>query len=427
MAGSSPSRAATPGPRSIVASLVMAILVLAALLIAGETVRRTLAHRYEAGDPALALAWDPSDVAARETLANHRLAAAMAMRSPAARAAALGETSVAARRALIAGPLHWAALRDLGIAADLSGDGARATAVMSRAALRGRRDVPTEGWWLRRSLATDDAPGAVARLDAMLRSEPDLEPRVFPVMAALSSVPAARPAWLRSLAAAPPWRQAALEDLVAKGSDLDAIGQLFAALDARRSPPSDVERGAFLTRVALAGRYADARAFWARSVGSASSGTPYDGDFRKLAGPPPFNWRLFQPDSGVAAMEARPGLGSALVASYPSSTGATIAEQLLTLAPGAYRLTGRWRVEQPASGAAMSWTLTCAAAPSATAPIGEWRHGTDVQIDWTGFELAFAVPAGCQGQWLRLSGRAGDGFGEVATAFAALRITPVTR
>jgi hypothetical protein len=200
------------------------------------------------------------------------------------------------------------------------------------------------------------------------------------------------------------------------------VTQLFAALDARRSPPSDSQRGVILTRIAADGRYADARAVWARSVGAAGSAVPYDGNFRKLSGPAPFNWRIAQPGSGVATMQTRPGVGSVLSAAYPSSETPTIAEQLLTLAPGAYRLTGRWRVEQPAAGAAMSWSLTCAEG----AALGAWRHGTDTPIDWTRFDLAFVVPADCRGQWLRLSGRAGDGFGEVAVAFTGLSVSPAS-
>jgi hypothetical protein len=401
---------------------VLVALTIGALLIAAETVRRTMAHRYEERDPALALAWDPSDAAARENLANRRLAAAMAAGSPAARSAALTQAQVAARRVLETGPLHWAALRDLGLAADLSGDKARASAIMTRAALRGHRDVATQGWWLERSLATGDAPGAVSRLDAILRSEPDLEPRLFPVMAALLDAPAARGMWVQSLVANPPWRRAALYDFAAKSPDVDAVAQLFAALEARRSPPSDDQFGVVLTRIAVAGRYADARAIWTRSVGAAASSVPYDGNFRGLPGSPPFNWRIVQPPSGVAAMETRPGVGRALSAAYPSSATPMIAEQLLTLAPGAYRLTGRWRVDEPASGAAVGWTLTCAGG----APLGEWRHATDTANDWAALELAFVVPAGCEGQWLRLQGRAGDGFGEVATAFTRLDIRPAT-
>jgi hypothetical protein len=421
VAASNPPGGAAPSRRSFGPSLVMALLVLAALLVAGESVRRTLARRYVERDPALALAWEPSDAAARENLANHRLAAAIADRSPTKRAAGLAGAAATARRALAAGPLHWAALRDVGIAADLSGDGARATAVMRRAAMRGRRDVATQGWWLQRALSAGDAPGAVSRLDAMLRSEPDLEPRLFPVMEALLSIPGARETWVRSLVAEPNWRKAAIDDFAFKDPDLDAVGQLFAALAARRSSPSDSELGVFLTRLAGVGRYADARAIWARSAGLTGSAIPYDGNFRGLAGPAPFNWRIAQPGSGVAAMETRPGVGSALSSSYPSSEAPTIAEQLLTLAPGAYRLGGRWRVEQPASGAAVSWTMTCANG----APIGEWRRGTDNRGDWAAFDFAFVVPSGCDGQWLRLVGRAGDGFGEVATAFTSLNIRPV--
>ncbi len=163
--------------------MVRCALVVLMLLLAAETVRRTMSHRYAERDPALALAWDSSDIGAREALANQRLALAMSHAPAPARATALRESELAARRALMDGPLHWSVLRDLGIGADVQGDHRRATAIMSRAALRGRRDVAVQGWWLQQALAASDAAGAVDRIDAMLRSDPTLEPALFPVIA----------------------------------------------------------------------------------------------------------------------------------------------------------------------------------------------------------------------------------------------------
>ena len=404
--------------------LGLALVSIATVLVAGEMVRRAVAHRFEASDPRLALAWEPSDAAARENLANQTLSHALASKAVATRAAALRETERAARRALSDGPLHWAALRDLGIAADTAGDKAAARSVMIRASLRGHRDIPTQGWWLQQALTAGDAVGAVPRIDALLRSQPDLEPRLLPIVAALTGVPAARAALAATLAENPPWRDAVLPDLATKGPDLAAVEALFFDLRARGSSPDDAAFGALLFRLAAVGRYADARAMWVKLASprqAALAVTPYDGDFRKAPGPEPFNWRIHALEGGDARMELVPGVGSALTVSYPASAKPTIAEQLLTLSPGAYRLSGKWRVTGAARGAAVAWTVNCAADG---APLGGWRHGLDSQIAWTSFDAAIVVPPGCAAQWLRLSGQAGDGFEDVGAAFTALSIAP---
>ena len=391
--------------------------------MAGEMVRRTVAHRFEQSDPRLALAWEPADAAAWENLANQSLGVALASKSPQTAAVALEVTRAAARRALADGPLHEAALRDLGIAANTSGDKASARAVMTRAALRGKRDVATYGWWLQQALTSGDAVGAVAHVDALLRSQPDLEPRLLPVIAALVGVPAARPELVARLAADPPWRDVVLSELAAKAPDTGAAAALFQELRKRSSSKLDSEFGVLLTRVALSGRYDEARSVWAKLVPASVSSTtaaPYDGAFRKAPGPAPFNWRIYPPEGGSAQMETMPEFGSALTITYPANTKAMIAEELVTLAPGAYRFAGQWRVNEAARGALMAWTLTCA--PSG-APLGEWRGGVDVQSAWSPFQVPVVVPAGCPAQWLRLSGLPADGFGEAEVAFSGLSIT----
>jgi len=397
-----------------------------AIALAGEMLRRTVAHRLEQSDPRLALAWEPSDAAARENLANQLLAAVLATKHPATAEVALLTIRAVATRALADGPLHEAALRDFGIAAYTSGDKATARAIMTRASLRGKRDIAAGGWWLQQALESGDVVGAVTRVDALLRSQPDLEPRLFPVIAALVGVPAARSAWATRLAANPPWREAVLSDLAAKGPDTDATAALFLEFRARSSSPEDDELGALLTRIALAGGYDEARSMWVKLVpaGAASiTAAPYDGAFRKAPGPAPFNWHIYPLEGGAAQMETVPGFGSVLSVSYPASAKPTVAEELLTLAPGAYRLSGKWRVSKAAEGAVTAWTLTCA--PNG-APLGEWRHGVDAPTAWSRFESGVVVPATCPAQWLRLSGRAGDGFGDVEVAFASLSITPVS-
>jgi len=420
--------AAIPRPAvtrpTIASGLGVVLLAIAVVFTAGEMLRRTEAHRFEQSDPSLALAWEPADVTARENLANRRLAAAIANRSSTARSVGLSSTRAVAIRALAEGPLHWAALRDLGIAEDMAGNKVPARSVMARAALRGFRDVPTQAWWFQQAIVAGDALAGLPRLDALLRSEPDLEPRLFPIIPALLTRPAVGSALSARLSANPPWRDAVLSDLAAKGPDTAAVGGLFLDLRSRSASPDDHEFGVLLTRIAAAGRYDDARALWKGLVGltpSQAAAAPYDGAFRGAPGMPPFNWHIYPLESGAAQMEAMPGTGFALTMSYPASAKPTIAEQLLMLTPGAYHLAGRWRVTGAAPGAGVSWTLNCAADGAA---VGEWRHDVDTQTAWSIFDVGFVVPSGCTAQWLRLSGQAGTGFGDVGAAFTGLSIHP---
>jgi len=195
-------------------------------------------------------------------------------------------------------------------------------------------------------------------------------------------------------------------------------------LQAWSSPPSEEELDIFLSRIAATGRYAEARAMWTKLnglPGAVAVAAPYDGGFRKLPGSAPFNWRINSLGTGTARMALSENGHGRLSISYPASAQATIAEQLQTLAPGAYHLRGRWNVTGAAPGAAVVWAFTCA---TTAAPLGEWKQRVDTQSPWASFDVAFTVPSDCPAQWLRLSNRSGDGFGDLEAAFSDLSIVP---
>lgn len=413
------------------ASLLLLICLCLGAVVTGETIRRTVAHRYQQIDPRVALTWEPSNVAARENLANQVLGRAFKTRSASERVVLIHTAALEGRRVLVEGPLHWAALRDVGFVADAERRPAAAAVIMARAGLRGRRDVATWSWFLQQDLRGARFDSAVVDLDALLRSEPDLEPRLLPVIAALLTQPTAASVWADHLfsgssgGAQPPWRDAVLTDLALKSADKASIATLFAELRRRRSPVSNLQMSALLTRMVGDGDFQEAKRLWQAQLPPGTKiGTPYDGSFGNMPGAPPFNWRIFTLDSGEARIDRTVSSGSVLSASYPANQTPAIAEQLLVLAPGAYRLAGRWRVTQSATGAALVWTLSCA---KTGASAGEWRHGVDAESGWTLFDAAFLVPPDCPAQWLRLSGRAGDGFGDVGVAFTQLSIAPAVR
>ena len=397
--------------------LLIGLMGLLGLVASWDIVCRAAAHYFARNDPAAALAWSPGDPEALAMLSDDRLVGRGTAKN-------LASAEILARQALAAAPLQAGALRNLGLVADARGQTGKASEVMDRARRRGFRDIATQAWLLQRALGRSEFDDAFLRLDAILRTKPDLSGRLFPALAAISTAPGSIDPLARRLATRPAWRTAALLYLADETSSLTAITGLTEGLVRLRSPPSEQEEAGLLSRMVKEGRYQEARRVWASLLpaGSRADGAlVYDGAFRGLAGAAPFNWRLF-PSAGLSVETAKSSASrkSGLFVDYPVRDPATLADQLLVLPPGTYRLTARFQITGAAAGASLGWTVRCAAGD---AVLGETRQKADVATPWTALATTFTVPPDCPAQWLRLGGRAGDGFGDLSALYDDVAVT----
>jgi hypothetical protein len=141
----------------------------------------------------------------------------------------------------------------------------------------------------------------------------------------------------------------------------------------------------------------------------------YDPGFRGLPGSAPFNWSLTAGAEGVAERAS----GGTLQASYYGRTDLVLAEQLLMLQPGRYRL--QFDAEGDAKGedSKLAWTLTC---------LGSNAQLVQVPLAGVTFTprtlgASFSVPAsGCRAQWLRLGGGAAEFPSEQAVTIRNLKL-----
>ena len=392
--------------RTLVVFLALASLGLAVFCLVHAGVA------YEAFvDPSAALRWDATQPDALSTLASRR---SQDSTTPQEDAEALGY----ARRALLVAPLDAQALRVLALEAERQGDGDKAARLMALAEKRSLRDTLTQLWLFAHETQGHDPGAASLRADSLMRRQPELAPLLFPLIERTLGEPAARDAYVARLAEAPDWRHGFLTDLV-RLPDVATARAVYSGLAATHAPPTDEELGFLLTRLIADGDYQGARVFWTTSARSAlASDAPYDGDFRGLGGAPPFNWRLADDDGTVADLANAPDGRTALhVQSSPTATK-TLAEQLLVLRPGVYRLSGEVLMDAVPTGAAFSWGVTCL-------PRGEQlgADATQTSATWQGFSMSISVPAGgCQAQWLRLSGLAREGFDTASAWFRGLRV-----
>jgi hypothetical protein len=329
---------------------------------------------------------------------------------------------------LAADPLDAAALRTLGFALALEGRDARAEAILDFVARRSWRDGPAQAWMFERRLSQGRFDEAFAHADALLRRDDTgtISDAVFPVLKAAASYEAPRGALVEALSHGPPWRKGFLQSLAA-GGEPSAAYEVFLGLRRTRSGPRPAEFAPLIDRLVGDRQYDEALAKWMTLSGARNSDALLrDGDFTATTdrAPAPFAWSVAE--GGGASSEIRPSpesTGGALWIDYDGYSIPRLPRQLLVLAPGAYRLTWRQRIEPDADGGRLAWRIRCAedsrvlASQPAAQPVpGIWRS----------FSIDFEAPAaGCAGQWLQLEAEPGDRRVDTVVWYRAFRIAPL--
>lgn len=354
-----------------------------------------MADHYAKSNPGRALAWRSQHPEALIRRAE-QLAA-----DPAQAAAARDH----AQRALVANPLDGRPYRVLGEVAEAAGDRDRAVELYELAADRSPQDLKSRAWLLDHALATRDPVAAVDHLDALLRLNPSLMPRMLPILAGLASAPPALDPLAERLQRQPPWRTRMLVQVAQNAPDAGAIAPLFDRLRKAPGGLAPPELAAWLDRLAKDGQWGPAYLTWASQLSperQRSLGNVFNGGFEWEPGVGGFDWRLGRIAGARVARIGGDGVSGRValrVAFEDQRVRFRHVTQLMALAPGRYRLQGRARPDQLRTERGLVWTVACAgggAELGRTEPLrgnGPWRE----------FAVEFEVPAlGCGGQWLSL-------------------------
>jgi hypothetical protein len=210
----------------------------------------------------------------------------------------------------------------------------------------------------------------------------------------------------QTLASQPPWRASVLARLARDARSTDAVSAVFDQLAATPGGLADTERRAYVERLIRDQRWQQARRVWAAGLPTAqprSDERVFDGGFEQPAGGYGFDWRLEHVAGANVELLAGPGVtGSrALYVEFQNRrVRFAHVRQLLTLAPGHYRLFARYRLDSLRNERGLTWTLRCAENPSARLGSSQRLAGSS---PWSTLELDFDVPTeNCGAQWLRL-------------------------
>lgn len=267
--------------------------------------------------------------------------------------------------------------------------------LFTAARARDPRSVAARYFLADRYLRTGRTGQALAEIAALSRLFPQGMAGFGPALATFAQTPGAVPQ-LRSLFQSSPQ----LEPVVLSALANDpGNAKLILALWGRRQIPADPAtaewQAKLINTLVDQGRFGSAHAIWRLVSGIPDSrGTLFNPGFAKSDVPPPFNWKLAT-DGGVV----EPTRGNRLQVIYFGRNDATLAEQLLLLAPGRYQLSMDIS-DPPGEGGAIAWSLTCVPGKDSIFRLPIERKGR--------VAASFLVPQGCTAQRLQLTGTPGD-------------------
>jgi tetratricopeptide (TPR) repeat protein len=325
------------------------------------------------------------------------------------------------KAALIGMPLAYEPFYLAARHAEQHGDLARATRLMEEVRRRRANFVPARLQLAAYYGAQDRFAEMFAEIDVALRLNAQVRDALLVEMTRLIALPEGRRELAAALSRNPGWRRDFFSAAHSRAFDPADALDLYNQVRARRPAfsPSHEYR-LYLESLVRTGAVSRARDLWLNTLDADRRGRSallFDGDFSGARALPPFGWVFAESEQGRAEM-VRDGRAH-LQVDYFGGSNEVLAEQILALRPGSYRLQFAARSEEGVSGANLAWVVACY-------PSGNILNRFDLANLNGSFQrsaLSFAVPAGgCNGQVLRLVGEPGDVSVPVSLQVAAVEI-----
>jgi hypothetical protein len=261
-------------------------------------------------------------------------------------------------------------------------------------------------------------------LDMALRLNPEARRVVLPELTKLIADPDGRSALADVLRNEPAWREDFYNAAVARKVSAPDVAALIGAIQARkRGRGLAAERNFYLRTLVAAGQHRQARQLWLASLPAterAAAAYVFDGGFRGVRAPEPFNWVLHDVSAGRAEIVGGAGETPRLAISYFGGSDATLAEQIVALPPGRYTLSLTARSETGVKAGEIMWRVGCFAGGVPLAVLKLEGLAAAPKR----YAMSFTVPAGCSGQRLVLAAEPGDIASPVEAEVRALEVKP---
>jgi hypothetical protein len=370
-------------------------MLLAGAAVGAEVLVAGAAVRLQRSDPTRAAAIAPYD--ARLALA----AARAAMDS----GAQPGSPQVRrlTRRALERDVTLPAALELAALDAGASGDAKRQARLFQLSDAISRRSLATRLWLIQHAVDAGDVPGALRHFDIALRTSPAAPDVLFPVLARAASDPGLAGPLAALLDRPSDWRLAFLHYAITDGHAAADMARVIAVMRDRDAVRTGKIDQVLVGQLVSERRFAEAlQAQDALDGRPARPGLVRDPDFSDPHAAYPFGWGLSESGDAGAARGVVSGRPALTYESLPGGAG-PVANQLLVLQPGGYRLAVQ-TAASPGEGASTPyWTVTCGQDGGPQIALLEQPMTAGA---WAARD--FTVPADCPAQWLALTLRSSD-------------------
>ena len=266
----------------------------------------------------------------------------------------------AARRAVANDPVEPGSTSLLGMAYLLNEQPAEAEAAFRVAARFGWREPATQVYWYQAALDSGDLPRAVDRLDALLRTHPQLPARDL-LLSPLESTSEGRAALIVRLAGKPNWLQYYLKPEPELADEtVERRSRVLADLAAGATALGCETVAPFVDQALARGARADAERVWTgHCPGSELTWGLADGGFERFGRDEtsPFGWRS-NLSGDVAVRSVEKGRGNRAVHLVNrSAVSRLVLRQAVALEPGTYRMTAA------ATGGRVAASLGCGGPP----------------------------------------------------------------
>lgn len=328
-----------------------------------------------------------------------------------------------ARDTALAEPLAFEPFFVHARAAEQAGRMPQAIMLMEEARRRRRNFAPTRLQLATYYVRSNRLAEMLGEVEVVLRLRPEAAGPAMAELSKLISTRDGRRVLAQTLARQPAWRDQFFAAARARTiRPDDALALLDEARKVQPRSQHKLERQLYVTSLVSAGQVQRARQLWLSMLPEAERSRHVlmgNSGFRGRAAGEPFGWTLKSTDVGRAEIKDSSTQRPYLSVEYFGGSNALLAEQLLALPPGAYRLRYELAGESGSSSSRVYWSLTC----YPDAPQLLRNEMNRVTASYRPQQAAFVVPAsGCDGQRLRLIAEAGDVPAPVSLRVAGLEV-----
>ncbi|HEX2802574.1 MAG TPA: hypothetical protein VHN55_01125 [Sphingomicrobium sp.] len=278
--------------------------------------------------------------------------------------------------------------------AQRAGDYDRAEVLLRQARVRDPRSPAALYLLADVSLRKGKTVEGLHNMAILSRILPETSVQLTPALAEYAQTPGARQELAGILAENRQLKRPLLIALAADPDNADLILDLAGPAGRTAGSDSKVWQSRLLEGLVARGDYERAHSLWRQFAGVGEGPRPllFNGEFKRLDAPPPFNWSFSSADAGFS----EPGNNGRLRILYYGRDDSVLASQLLLLPPGTYRF------RAPVSGRVAAGTLAFALRCRGTG-----NTLVNVPIREPAAEANFTVPSGrCGAQLIQLRGHA---------------------